>query len=48
MQAPVVLHVVQDSSCGGECIEGFPLSLAQAGGEHVNQVVVETGEVGPR
>ena len=43
----MVLHVVQDSSCGGESIEGFSLSLAKAGGEHVDQVVVETGEVGP-
>ena len=47
MQVPVVLHVVQDGSCGGESVEGFPLSLAQVGGEHVDEVVVEAGEVGP-
>lgn len=47
MQAPMVLHVVQDSSCGGEGVEGFPFSFAQAGGEHVDQVVVEAGKVGP-
>ena len=47
MQIPVVLDIIQHSSCGGESIEGFPLCLAHAGGEHVDQVVVETGEVGP-
>ena len=47
MQIPVVLDIIQHSSCGGESIEGFPFSFAQVGGEHVDEVVVEAGEVGP-
>ena len=32
MQVPLILHVIQNSGCGGEGVEGFPLCLAQAEG----------------
>ena len=32
MQVPLILHVIQNSGCGGEGVEGFPLCLAKAEG----------------